>query len=157
MLWLCWRIFSVKLRCHRLLNGFFGTGSSPPFEKGLHLIRRKIARTVPTTIPHSLTASMAYCEQEGVKRQVGVGLSGEIYLRYSFTGARNASLRSFTGEKFIMRTLLCRPRHSRRAEVMFPVLHPLRGERAYSSLLGSSTGLPSPRAWSRQCIFRGEQ
>lgn len=128
MFLLRWRIFSVKLRCYLLFKGLRGTGSSPPFEKGLHLMRRKRVNTVPRTIPHSLTASMAYCEQEGVKRQVGVGLSGERYLRYSFTGARNASLMSFMGEKFIMRSLLCRPRHSRRAEVMFPVPLPLHGE-----------------------------
>lgn len=128
MFLLRWRIFSVKLRCYLLFKGLRGTGSSPPFEKGLHLTMRKRVNTVPTTIPHSLTASMAYCEQEGVKRQVGVGLSGERYLRYAFTGKRNASLRSFTGEKFIMRSLLCRPRHSRRAEVMFPVPLPLHGE-----------------------------
>lgn len=42
-------------------------------------------------IPHSRMLSIAYCEQVGVNRQHGIGLSGEINLRYSFTGISHIS------------------------------------------------------------------
>ena len=61
-------------------HGGVGTGSYPPREKGLHRTRRHSARREPTAIPHSRTASSAYCEQVGSKRQDGAGLRGEMNL-----------------------------------------------------------------------------
>ncbi len=61
------------------LSGFFGTGSSIFFENGLQRIILQTASAVPMTIPHSLTASMAYCEQVGVNLHVLLPLNGERY------------------------------------------------------------------------------
>ena len=43
----------------------YGTGSYPPFEKGLHLNILKIAKRLPLTTPCFSNASMAYSEQVG--------------------------------------------------------------------------------------------
>jgi len=54
-----------------------GTGSSPYPPKGLQRKMRHSAKISPTITPHSMIASMAYCEQVGVNRQQG-GLFGEM-------------------------------------------------------------------------------
>ncbi len=59
------------------VSALVGTGSSPPLENGLHRTTLHRARAVPMRIPHSATASRAYCEQVGENRQVGTGFRGE--------------------------------------------------------------------------------
>ena len=58
-----------------------GTGSYPPLPKGLQRSMRHTASALPLIKPHSPSASIAYCEQVGVKRQLGRLFSGEIYFR----------------------------------------------------------------------------
>jgi len=70
-----------------------GTGSSPPRQKGLHRSTRHPARPRPITIPHSITASMQYWEQVGVKRQLPCPFSGERKRRYRYTGMSTARQR----------------------------------------------------------------
>ena len=72
----------------------FGTGSSPPAENGLQRMTRHRARSVPRRMPHSRTASRAYCEQVGVNRQHGTGLRGERNFLYSLTGRIQISHKS---------------------------------------------------------------
>lgn len=57
-----------------------GTGSLPPLQKGLHLSILHIVSPSPRIKPHSEKASIAYCEQVGVKRQHG-RFSGEMSFR----------------------------------------------------------------------------
>lgn len=63
----------------------FGTGSYPPFEKGLHLKIRHSASALPHIGPHSLRASIAYAEQVGVNLHDGFFI-GEIYFLYRRIG-----------------------------------------------------------------------
>ena len=44
---------------------FYGTGSYPPFEKGLHLKMRHTASMPPFNAPYFSTASSPYWEQVG--------------------------------------------------------------------------------------------
>lgn len=48
----------------------FGTGSTPPLHRGLHLKMRQSAKKNPIKAPHSRNASIAYCEQVGKNRQL---------------------------------------------------------------------------------------
>ena len=48
---------------------------------------RPIASTIPTSMPRVSIASMAYCEQVGTNRQVGVRFIGERNRRYQRIGA----------------------------------------------------------------------
>ena len=48
-----------------------GTGSYPPRLKGWQRLMRLMAIQPPFRRPYFSTASYAYCEQEGTKRQVG--------------------------------------------------------------------------------------
>lgn len=48
---------------------FLGTGSYPLVPQGWQREIRLIPSQIPFKTPHSLMASMAYCEQEGVWRQ----------------------------------------------------------------------------------------
>jgi hypothetical protein len=57
----------------------YGTGSKPPFEKGLHRIILFAARKKPFKGPYFLIASNAYAEQLGVNRQ-HEGKNGEIQI-----------------------------------------------------------------------------
>jgi len=50
---------------NRLFSLLTGTGSSPYFPKGLQRRMRHSAKISPTITPHSMIASMAYCEQVG--------------------------------------------------------------------------------------------
>ena len=47
-------------------NILYGTGSNPPFEKGLHFKIRLHVSHSPLHTPYFSNASMAYCEQVGV-------------------------------------------------------------------------------------------
>ena len=67
----------------------FGTGSYPPLPKGLHRRIRHMVRARPMRMPHSMTASMQYWEQVGVKRQEPCPFRGERYFLYRCTGMRN--------------------------------------------------------------------
>ena len=75
------------LRIGYLAEGLFlfGTGSLPPFEKGLHLNMRHSASALPQIGPHSLRASVAYTEQVGVNLHDGCFI-GEIYFLYRRIG-----------------------------------------------------------------------
>ena len=55
--------------------GRSGTGSKPPGCNGVHLTKRRTARNAPKIAPWARTASTAYCEQVGAKRQPQVGPS----------------------------------------------------------------------------------
>ena len=60
-----------------LLSVCYGTGSYPEPPQGWQRSRRRIVRYNPLIAPCFLSASIAYCEQVGVKRHEG-GFSGDI-------------------------------------------------------------------------------
>ena len=60
-----------------LLN--YGTGSYPPFEKGLQRRIRHAANNPPFNTPYFSIASIAYCEQVGVYIQVALPLRADRY------------------------------------------------------------------------------
>ena len=67
---------------------FYGTGSYPPLPKGLQRRIRQIANRLPFQAPCLESASIAYSEHVGVKRQLG-GIYGEMYFLYPRTIAIN--------------------------------------------------------------------
>ena len=70
-----------RLSRRHLRELLFGTGSMPPRPNGLQRSTLHTARASPRIAPHSLIASIAYCEQVGVNRQQGF-LSGDMNFRY---------------------------------------------------------------------------
>ncbi len=56
----------------------YGTGSYPEPPKGLHRKMRFSASQLPLNGPCFMMASLAYCEQVGVKRQAA-GVNGEMH------------------------------------------------------------------------------
>ena len=72
-----------------LLN--YGTGSYPPFEKGLQRRIRHAANNPPFNTPCFSIASIAYCEQVGVYIQVALPLRADrqIFLIKSYYFNKN--------------------------------------------------------------------
>ena len=62
-------------------RGFSGTGSSPPFENGLHLSTRQTASAPPIATPHSRSEIRAYSEQVGQNLHDGELFAGDRNLR----------------------------------------------------------------------------
>ncbi len=75
-------LFCVKIKLNIyifLLD--YGTGSTPPFENGLHLNILFKAKYVPLKGPYFSIASNAYCEHVGIYLQCMVFFRADKYFR----------------------------------------------------------------------------
>ena len=113
-----------------------GTGSYPHPPKGLHLSTRHTASARPAITPHSVIASIAYCEQLGVNLQEGVPLSGEITLLYSFMGRmRHLRGSSHTPRKKAVNLFFFKSRLACRIlRLIFPVNYHIRTLKAVTQV-----------------------
>jgi hypothetical protein len=87
-----------------MVNGLAGTGSWPQSPHGWQRQMRLAASALPVSAPCACTASSAYCEQVGVKRQPLAPnkkiCAGEIVRRYARTAKIKMCWSGFTIQFF---------------------------------------------------------